>query len=149
MLIIALLAGCGKGQKQVEEFLVTLVTRSIYKEAETNKDKLPIELESYFTEEGYKDFVKLQMGYVYPEFFRLSKADATKNVQIKEVKKVKLGNETRLKYKVEYTVVYGKKQVKMKDQVTIKINKDYKITEFVILNTSDVMEKMFLGVKVL
>jgi len=151
LLITLFLAGCTKDRqgKIAEEFITKMINCSTYNTTEKNEERLPIIFESYFSEEDYKQFVTSQMCYIYPELFRITQAKNIKGINIRQVHKIKQKDSIKLKYKIEYTLESENKKTKMKDEITLEISKKGKITEVLILNTSDVIHKLFLDIKVL
>ncbi|MDF2612364.1 MAG: hypothetical protein K0S71_150 [Clostridia bacterium] len=148
---ILLLAGCTKDtqEEKIEELITKMISCNTYQNAEKNKDQIPSEFEQYFSEDGYKQFITSQMSYIYPEFHRMSKAKDTTAIKIKQVSKIKLKDRTKFKYNLEYIVLVKNEKVKMKDQITIQVSRKNQVIEILILNTSDVMHKLFLDVRVM
>ncbi len=151
LLIILLLAGCtqNKEKQLAQECVTKMIAYDTYNKSEKNKDNLPIILEQYFTEEGYHQFVTEKIGYIYPEFLRLSKAEDTEKIKIKKIKTSKQKDSIRLICDVEYTIIYPHKKIKMKDTIVLRIDRNNKITEVLILNTSDIIGKMFLDMRIM
>ena len=151
LFITIFLTGCGKGigGRVSEEFITKMIDYSTYNTQEKNEENLPIVLEQYFSPEGYKIFVDKQMGFIYPALFSISEVKLTEEIKISQVNKIKAADGTQLKYEIQYILVCKSGKIKMKDEIAIKIDKKNKITEVIILNTSDVIHKLFFDRRIL
>ncbi|MDF2878909.1 MAG: hypothetical protein K0S30_2005 [Clostridia bacterium] len=146
---LLLIGCCGDSKDKTAQLLITkMVACSTYSELEKNKEGLPVLLEQYFSPEGYESFVSSRVGFIYPQFFQRIKGEKTEKIKIKRVKKLKERDSVKFNYKVNYVVVFHGGKLKMTDQITVKMDKSNKITEVLILNTSDIIHKMYLDIKI-
>lgn len=150
-IMMLFLTGCSsdKAEAKTKQFITKITDCSTYGTEDKNKDNLPDVFEQYFSEEGYETLINSQMGFIYREFFRIADAKKIKQMNIKKMDKIKEKKGTRYKYSAQYTVVCKNKKIKMKDELMITLDKDNKISEIIILNTSDVIQKTFLNVKIM
>lgn len=150
LLMIFVISGCGKSQSQsiAEEMLVKLITHTTYTQEELNQDNIPQTIASCFSEDGYVQFISSQTAYIYSAFFKEFKVEDTRDIKLKKIK-VKQHDKSQLTYQIQYQVRYGQKWIKMKDMITLKIDRENQVTDFLILNNSDIIRKMFLDVRIM
>ncbi|MDF2594406.1 MAG: hypothetical protein K0R69_747 [Clostridia bacterium] len=150
ILSILFLAGCsGHSQNKTAQVLIAKMTNcSTYSDLEKNKEGLPILVEQYFSPEGYERFVSSRVGFIYPQFFQRIKGEKTEKIRIKKVKQFKERDSVKFNYKVNYVVISNGEKVKMTDYITVEVDKSNLINEVLILNTSDIIHKMYLDIKI-
>ncbi|WP_069999635.1 lipoprotein [Cellulosilyticum sp. I15G10I2] len=146
LLVMLVLSGCSQNKEKelAKEIITKMITYSTYTQTDKNEDNLPIILEAYFSDEGYKQFVAGKTGYIYPEYLRLTKASDTEKIKFKKIEMSKQKKGFRLTCHVEYSIVYNNKKIKMQDTLTLSFDEKKQVTEVLILNTSDIIHKMFL-----
>lgn len=149
--------GCQKSNelKQAERFIKTQINCETFKEASGDEGLLKETFLEFFEEEAYEKYLEDVFGYMYPQLFYITNADEVKIEKIickEEVKQPDGSN--KYQFEVKYTIIpvskKGKKVtlITMEDRLKITVNKENKLTEVIILNTSDVIKKLFLDVKV-
>lgn len=156
--ILLLISGCEKDSKKevAEQFIRTQVSCATYIGADGDKEVLKNIFLDFFTEESYQKYLDDVVGYLYPQLFYMLSADQTNIKKIKciEMKKNKDGTVT-YDFEVNYILMNldeeKKKTIsktKLKDYLKITLDNEAKITQVVILNTSDIIKKLFLDIKV-
>ena len=144
---LVILEGCQKDaqQEMIETFVRTQVNCNTYEEAGYKPEALKNIFLEFFTEESYETYLKNLFGYLYPEFF---KAFDVKKCDIHQIKILEK-RETDQKAMVYIVKVeYMADKMKMNDYFQMKVGKENKINEITILNTSDIIKKMILDIKV-
>ena len=151
ILMSFILSGCSTERQRdlAEEIIAIMISVPLESAREYNEDHLPVVLETYFSKDGYTQLVSDKTGYIYSEYLRLTGARDTEGIKIKKVKKNKVGPMTQLTCFVEYRVIYDEKKVKMEDTIVLSFNKENEVTRFLILNSSDIIGKMFLNLRVM
>lgn len=152
-----LLGGCRQDSKaiQLEKFIAKQVACETYQLAQGNEDVLKESFSEFFTQESYQKYLDDVVGYMYPQLYYQTNA---KEVKLKHIKLKKVSKNQKDLSTYTFEVVYqiiseeqgGKKvkRIEMKDQSQITIDKDNKIVSVVLLNTSDIIAKLFLDIKV-
>ena len=92
---------------------------------------------------------------MYPQLYYQTNADQVKIKSVVCKSVTKQGNELKTyTFDVNYQIIPVEKEgekvekIAMSDQTQITIDKNNKITEVVLLNTSDIIAKLFLDIKV-
>lgn len=150
--------GCQKNesQKVAEKFIKTQVNCGTYITSAGDEEVLKKVFLDFFTEETYEQYLDDAVGYFYPELFRVLHVDESNIHKIKCKEKTKnTDGSITYEFEVSYTLVdldeSKKKTVdkyKLKDYLQITMNEQDKITKVVVLNTSDIIKKLFLDIKV-
>ena len=139
-----------KEKKIGTNFIKVMINDETYKMADGKIDKLKEIMNPYFTEEDYKKFLDDVVGYMYPHLFYITNTDSVviKKIKCTKVSKSKENNRILL-FDVKY-LLYNKKNKKtlMHDVISIEFDKNDKIKEVIPYNTSDMIKKLFLNVKV-
>ncbi len=152
-----LLVSCNQDErmKKLQKFITVQLDCETYKKANGDKQKLKETFSEFFTEESYQKYLDDVVGYFYPQFYYMTSAD---QVDIKSIicKKVK-EEENKLRtytFEVAYKVIPLKvkgeahEPISIKDQIQITIDENNQIVEVIFLNTSDIIAKLFLDIKV-
>lgn len=151
------LSGCKQDAsiKVLQEFIIKQVACETYKEAKGNEETLKQSFITFFTEESYQKYLDDVVGYMYPHLYYQTNADEVKIKSIVCKRVTKGANEFKTyTFDVSYQIIplaeEGKKakKIAMRDQMQITIDKKNKITNVVLLNTSDIIAKLFLDIKV-
>lgn len=139
-----------KEKKIGTAFIKLMINDETYKQADGDTNKLKEIMTDYFTEESYKKFLDDVVGYMYPHLFYITNADrvTVKKVKCTKVSKNESGSKVLL-FDVKY-LIYTSEQQKtlMHDVISIEIDKTGKVKEVIPYNTSDMIKKLFLDVKV-
>lgn len=150
LISMSLFIGCSRDKSRLgEAFINQLLNCSTYTDEELGEDQLPKIFKNYFSKEGYEGLKESQMGLIYAEFFETFEAKETQDLSVKEIIKIEQKNSTKIKYGVRYIVLGANKTTKMKDEVLMIIDEQDKIAQMYILNTSDVIKKLFLDTKIM
>lgn len=154
---VGILLGCQKNNtlRQAERFINTQINCETYKKASGDEALLKETFLEYFEEDAYQKYLDDVFGYMYPQLFYVTDADEIKiqKIKCKETKKLSDGS-NKYQFEVKYMIIpvqeKGKKisNISMKDLLEITVNNENKLTEVVILNTSDTIKKLFLDVKI-
>lgn len=150
--IFSLTVGCQKDNKlkNAEAFIRMQLECETYKNiADAKEDALKQKFLVYLTEEGYAQYEKEAFLYMYPQIFHLTSAEKTNIKKIKCKQISKEGEERKCVFEVKYDIITTKrKKVHMKDEIELTINSKGQITRVIILNSSDLIHKLFLDVKI-
>lgn len=156
--MVMFMSGCQKdeNQKVAEQFIKTQINCNTYVKSEGDKEVLKTVFLEFFTEESYQQYLDDVVGYFYPQLFHQLNADESNIKKIKCKEKTKdSGGTTMYEYEVTYTLTGVNEKTKKKDDTTkfvdylqITVDEQNKITQVAILNTSDIIKKLFLDVKV-
>lgn len=151
------LVGCqnDNSMKVIEHFIHTQINSETYEEAKGDEVQLKESFKSFFIKDGYEKYLEDMFGYMYPLLFDITHAEQVKVEEIKceKVKKLEDG-EQEYEVKVAYTIIPHKKEeedranMNMVDRLLVTLNKEDKIVQVIILNTSDVINKLILDVKI-
>ena len=157
MSLMFILSGCQKDAsiEVLQEFIITQVQCETYKEAAGDTEVLKKSFERFFTEETYQRYLDDVVGYMYPQLYYITNADQVKikSVICKSVTSQENGLKTYT-FEVNYQIITVEKEDKkadkiaMSDDTQITIDKNNKIQEVILLNTSDIIGKLFLDIKV-
>ncbi len=151
------LSGCQQDAsiKVLQQFIIRQVQCETYKEAQGDEAILKKSFSEFFTEESYQKYLDDVVGYMYPQLYYQTNADQVKIKSVVCKSVTKQGNELKTyTFEVNYQIIPVEKEgekvekIAMSDQTQITIDKNNKITEVVLLNTSDIIAKLFLDIKV-
>lgn len=154
---IGIFTGCQKNNtlKQAKRFIHTQINCETYKETKGDEALVKETFLEFFNEEAYQKYLDDVFGYMYPQLFYMTNAD---EVQIQKIKcnetTKQVDGSNKYQFEVKYTIIPEKKEeeevsnISMKDILEITVNKENKLTEVIILNTSDTIKRLFLDVKV-
>ncbi len=152
------MTACQKSKQQniAEQFIKTQINCSTYITSEGDEEVLKEIFLEFFTEEAYQQYLDEAVGYFYPQLFYLLNADKSRIHKVKCNKKVKTSDGmNRYEFEVSYSLMNldenqkkAKDTIKLKDYLQITIDENNKINNVVILNTSDIIKKLFLDIKV-
>ena len=157
MSLVLLLTACQKDAsiEVLQDFIVKQVQCETYKEAGGDSEALQKVFSPYFTEESYQKYLDDVVGYMYPQLYYMTNADKVivKSIICKSV----VPQENGLKaytFEVNYQIAPVEKndrkveKIVMSDDTIIIIDANNKIQEVILLNTSDIIGKLFLDIKV-
>lgn len=157
MSLSLLLSGCKQDAsiKVLQQFIMKQVQCETYKAVKGDEQALKNSFSEFFTEESYQKYLDDVVGYMYPQLYYQTNAEEVKikSIICKSVTK----NENELKtytFEVNYQIIPagedGKKvkRIIMSDHTQITIDRNNKIISVVLLNTSDIIAKLFLDIKV-
>lgn len=155
--LVLILTGCQKDTsiEVLQKFIVKQVQCETYKNAAGDSETLKEVFAPFFTEESYQKYLDQVVGYMYPQLYYVTNADKVivKSIICKSV----VPQENGLKaytFEVNYQIVPVKKDDKevekivMRDDTKIIIDENNTIQDVVLLNTSDIIGKLFLDIKV-
>ena len=155
---LMILTSCQKDNNEViaEKFIRTQINCGTYITAAGDEEVLKQVFLEFFTEETYQKYLEDTIGYFYPQLFYVFNADESKINKIKCNKQVKNANGTHTyEYEVSYTLTELDQELKktvntvtLKDYLQITMDEQGKITQVIVFNTSDIIKKLFLDVKV-
>ena len=155
---LVFLAGCQKDENQEigEAFIRTQINCGTYITSAGDEEVLKKVFLEFFTEETYQQYLEDAVGYFYPQLFYMLNADESNIHKIKCTKeKENADGTTTYEFTVKYTLVdldedqkKAINTVKLEDYLQISVNGEHKITKVIILNTSDIIKKLFLDIKV-
>lgn len=143
--------GCSKEKEydpMLKEFMTKLVSYSTYEEVGITQTKkhYPI-FKDYFTEKGYKAFVKGLYPSIYVEFTTKNKVNRTEDIEIKKIKETVTGDSIILEYHINYTFRGNTMPLKFQDHAQIILVEEddgYKIDSFILaVPTSDIIQNVF------
>lgn len=141
--------------RQAERFINTQINCETYRKVGGDKFLLEEIFLEYFEKDAYQKYLNDVFGYMYPQLFYVTNADQIKmqKIKCKETKKLK-GGLNKYQFEIKYTIIpireKGKKisNISMQDVLEITVNNENKLTEVIVLNTSDIIKKLFLDIKV-
>lgn len=152
-----LLGGCRQDNTAIrlEQFIAKQVACETYQLAQGNEDVLKESFSEFFTEESYQKYLEDVVGYMYPQLYYQTNAKEVKlkHIKLKKVSKNQKQSSTYT-FEVEYQIMSAKQdgkkveKIEMNDQTQITIDKNNKIISVILLNTSDIIAKLFLDIKV-
>lgn len=144
MMISLFVTGCGRSEymKKAEIFIKDQVNCETYKL--TDEETVKQIFEKSLTPEAYQAYKDNYFLYMYPDFFNSVKAQS---VTIKRINCTKKIDNTYI-FSVKYTVNTANKKLDMTDNISINMNENQQIIEVMILNTSDLIKKLYLDVKI-
>lgn len=154
---LTLSTGCKKDNKTkvIQQFIRTQIndeTCLLSYEAPTEAKNRFLE---YFTEEGYEDYLDEAFGYLYPQLFYAYNIETFDVQHINSKKLREIENQVIYECEVKYNVHLKKEKEKSKaesiemiDYLQVTIDQHNKITNVIVLNTSDIIKKLILDVKV-
>lgn len=154
---IGIFTGCEKNSalNQTRRFIHTQINCEIYKETSGNEALLKETFLEFFNEETYQKYLDDVFGYMYPQLFYITNANEIQIQKIKcnEITK-QVDGSNKYQFEVKYIIIPEEQEkedainISMKDVLDITVDKENKLTEVIILNTSDTIKKLFLDVKV-
>lgn len=141
--------------RQAERFINTQVNCETYRKVGGDQFLLEEIFLEYFEKDAYEKYLNDVFGYMYPQLFYVTNADQIKmqKIKCKETKKLR-GGLNKYQFEIKYTIIpvqeEGKKisNISMQDVLEITVNNENKLTEVIVLNTSDIIKKLFLDIKV-
>lgn len=139
----------------LEQFIAKQVACETYQLAQGDEEVLKNSFSEFFTQESYQKYLDDVVGYMYPQLYYQTNAKEVnlKHIKHKDVTKNQDQSSTYT-FEVEYQIISAKQDGKkvekigMKDQTQITIDKNNKIISVILLNTSDIIAKLFLDIKV-
>lgn len=144
--------GCEKDSKlkNAEAFIKMQVDCETYKDIDDAKeDELKQKFLVYLTEEGYAQYEEEVFMYMYPQIFYMTSAEETKIKKIKCKQASKEEETYNYIFEVKYDIITkGKKKIHMTDEIELTMNSKGQIIRAIILNSSDLIHKLFLDVKI-
>lgn len=152
-----LLSGCKQDAsiEVLQRFIMKQVECETYKAVKGDEQALKQSFSEFFTEEGYQKYLDDVVGYMYPQLYYQTNADEVKIKSIICKSVIKEANECKIyTFEVNYQIIpleeKSKKanKIPMSDQTQITIDRNNKITNVILINTSDIIAKLFLDIKV-
>lgn len=152
-----LLSGCKQDSsiKMLQQFIMKQVQCETYKEVKGDENALKKSFSEFFTEESYQKYLDDVVGYMYPQLYYQTNADQVKIKSIICKSVTKNANESKTyTFEVNYQIIPVEEENKrvekmaMSDQTQITIDRNNKIIDVILLNTSDIIAKLFLDIKV-
>ena len=150
VLSIFCLTACGEKAthiKKAESFIKLQVDCGTYQEVD--EPEIKEKFLNYMSEEAYEAYKKEQFLYMYPDLFEQLGA---KEVEIKKIKCTQSTKDEKENYTCEFEVSYkiktNNKSIDMVDHLRIKLTQEGQVVEDIILNTSDLIKKLILDIKI-
>lgn len=151
LIAASLLLACKAPDNKLERG-EAFIQSEFYSAYDQEKDEATIKAQrlSYLTEEAYEDYLSNYFGSMYPVLLKGYEPEEVNlhKIKCKEIVRNDDGTEAYI-FEVKYSLSPPKrKKIEMVDYFRLTIDEKMQITEAIIMNTSDIVKKLILGVKV-